>query len=181
MFYDADSGLYLTKYRAYYPAIGRWLSRDLVGEGTNRVGNLYPYVGGNSVVYVDPGGEFFAKTLLVRLADSAGGVSGNLLSRGLTAAITGSSGPIDVSRGIAADIAGAVVGAFNPVSGAAGLETAILNSDSGGILQGLILPALSHAAQGQDSNPETRSEGGPRIVLHRNNASDSAPTAAGPH
>jgi RHS repeat-associated protein len=32
MFYSADSGLYLTLYRAYDPAVGRWLSRDPIGE-----------------------------------------------------------------------------------------------------------------------------------------------------
>ncbi|MET4391013.1 RHS repeat-associated protein [Bradyrhizobium sp. F1.4.3] len=32
MFYDADSGLYLTWYRAYDPIATRWLSRDPLGE-----------------------------------------------------------------------------------------------------------------------------------------------------
>jgi RHS repeat-associated protein len=32
MFYNADSGLYLTQYRAYDPVPGRWLSRDALGE-----------------------------------------------------------------------------------------------------------------------------------------------------
>lgn len=32
MFYVADSGLYLTQYRAYDPVAGRWLSRDPVGD-----------------------------------------------------------------------------------------------------------------------------------------------------
>ena len=32
MFYNADSGLYLTQYRAYDPVAGRWLSRDPIGE-----------------------------------------------------------------------------------------------------------------------------------------------------
>jgi RHS repeat-associated protein len=32
MFYNADSGLYLTLYRAYDPVAGRWLSRDPMGE-----------------------------------------------------------------------------------------------------------------------------------------------------
>jgi len=33
MFANADSGLYLTQYRAYDPASGRWLSRDRTGVG----------------------------------------------------------------------------------------------------------------------------------------------------
>lgn len=32
MFYNEDSGLYLTWYRAYDPIVGRWLSRDPLGE-----------------------------------------------------------------------------------------------------------------------------------------------------
>jgi RHS repeat-associated protein len=46
------SGLYLANYRAYDPASGRWISRDPIGE----VGgiNLYTYVGGNPLSYVDP-------------------------------------------------------------------------------------------------------------------------------
>ncbi|ACA20387.1 YD repeat-containing protein [Methylobacterium sp. 4-46] len=32
MFYHAESGLYLTHFRAYDPAIGRWISRDPIGE-----------------------------------------------------------------------------------------------------------------------------------------------------
>jgi len=35
MFYNADSGLYLTQYRAYDPASGRWSSRDPAGEIRN--------------------------------------------------------------------------------------------------------------------------------------------------
>jgi RHS repeat-associated protein len=57
MFYNADSGLYLTKYRAFDPFGGRWLSRDPLGETTNAVGNLYPYVDGNPVALIDPDGR----------------------------------------------------------------------------------------------------------------------------
>jgi RHS repeat-associated protein len=56
MFYNADSGLYLTQYRGYDPVAGRWLSRDPVGEGTDPAGNLYAYVGGNPIGLVDPFG-----------------------------------------------------------------------------------------------------------------------------
>jgi RHS repeat-associated protein len=57
MFANADSGLYLTKYRAYDPAAGRWLSRDPMGEGSDPIGNLYRYVQGNPLSYVDPQGD----------------------------------------------------------------------------------------------------------------------------
>jgi RHS repeat-associated protein len=54
MFYNTDSGLYLTQFRGYDPVAGRWLSRDPIGEGSDLAGNLYAYVGGNPVSYVDP-------------------------------------------------------------------------------------------------------------------------------
>ncbi|GHU04913.1 hypothetical protein AGMMS49960_21110 [Betaproteobacteria bacterium] len=52
MQYHQPSGLYLTKYRAYDPRTGRWLSRDPIGEAGGL--NLYGYVGGNPVSFVDP-------------------------------------------------------------------------------------------------------------------------------
>jgi len=52
MHYHAQSGLYLTKYRAYDPQSGRWLSRDPIGEAGGI--NLYAYVEGNPVSFIDP-------------------------------------------------------------------------------------------------------------------------------
>jgi RHS repeat-associated protein len=57
MFYNADSGLYLTKYRAFDPGAGRWLSRDPLGEETDTGSNLFAYVGGNPISYTDPDGR----------------------------------------------------------------------------------------------------------------------------
>ena len=54
MFYHARSGLYLTHYRAYDPRLGRWLSRDPIWEAGGI--NLYGYVGGDPVGWVDPWG-----------------------------------------------------------------------------------------------------------------------------
>ena len=56
MFFNADSGLYLTKYRVYDPIAGRWLSRDPLGETTDPVANLFAYVGGNPINLTDPAG-----------------------------------------------------------------------------------------------------------------------------
>ncbi len=58
MFYNADSGLYLTQYRAYDPVAGRWLSRDPISEATDRTANMYVYANGIPTVYVDPDGRF---------------------------------------------------------------------------------------------------------------------------
>jgi RHS repeat-associated protein len=52
MQYHAESGLYLTKYRAYDPQSGRWLSRDPIEEAGGI--NLYAYVEGNPVSFIDP-------------------------------------------------------------------------------------------------------------------------------
>ena len=52
MHYHAPSGLYLTRYRAYDPQSGRWLSRDPIEEGGGI--NLYAYVEGDPVSYTDP-------------------------------------------------------------------------------------------------------------------------------
>ena len=57
MFFNADSGLYLTKYRAFDPLAGRWLSRDPIGELINSYPNLYDYANGNPLKYVDLDGR----------------------------------------------------------------------------------------------------------------------------
>ncbi|WP_284269194.1 RHS repeat-associated core domain-containing protein [Bradyrhizobium iriomotense] len=56
MFYNAESGLYLTQYRAYDPAAGRWLTRDPAGESTDSTANLYGYVEGDPIGHRDPQG-----------------------------------------------------------------------------------------------------------------------------
>jgi RHS repeat-associated protein len=58
MFYNADSGLYLTQYRVYDPVVGRWLSRDPLGEPSSPGANLYVYVNGDTINAVDPMGLF---------------------------------------------------------------------------------------------------------------------------
>jgi RHS repeat-associated protein len=48
----AASNLYVTLYRAYDPALGRWISRDPIGESGGI--NLYGYVLNNSTNWIDP-------------------------------------------------------------------------------------------------------------------------------
>jgi RHS repeat-associated protein len=50
-FIDTDSGLYNYGFRFYHPALGRWLSRDPIGEKGGL--NLYAMVGNNAVNKVD--------------------------------------------------------------------------------------------------------------------------------
>jgi len=52
MFYLPEAELYFTRYRAYDPSTGRWLSRDPIAEAGGI--NLYGYVEGNPVNWVDP-------------------------------------------------------------------------------------------------------------------------------
>jgi RHS repeat-associated protein len=52
MFNLPETGLYLTHYRLYDPSSKRWLNRDPIGETGGF--NLYGYVGGNPVSWVDP-------------------------------------------------------------------------------------------------------------------------------
>jgi RHS repeat-associated protein len=51
MLYHADSGLYLTQYRAYDPRTAKWLSRDPIGLAGGL--NGYSYVGSNPISYFD--------------------------------------------------------------------------------------------------------------------------------
>lgn len=52
MYVHAPTGLNLTPYRAYDSNIGRWLSRDPIGESAGI--NLYTYVGNNPYLFADP-------------------------------------------------------------------------------------------------------------------------------
>lgn len=60
MFYEQNTGLYLTRYRAYDPRIGRWISRDpvygTIGTDFKGSGDLYTYVSDDPVNFVDPSG-----------------------------------------------------------------------------------------------------------------------------
>jgi RHS repeat-associated protein len=53
---NPDSGLLLAVNRVYNPAIGRWLSRDVMGEGGDPSGNIYTYVDGDPLNLIDPQG-----------------------------------------------------------------------------------------------------------------------------
>lgn len=55
MFWCSEAGLSLTRFRAYDPALGRWLSRDPLEDAeAEEDPNLYSYVGGNPINLTDP-------------------------------------------------------------------------------------------------------------------------------
>jgi RHS repeat-associated protein len=58
-YFHAPSGLNLTLYRAYNPALGRWLSRDPLQDAELLQGpNLYAYVSNAPITTIDPFGLF---------------------------------------------------------------------------------------------------------------------------
>ena len=60
MFYNSDSGLYLTTYRAYDPVAGRWLSRDPIGEHAMQIG------GNRDVLSGPPSGVLDSETNVLK-------------------------------------------------------------------------------------------------------------------
>ncbi len=60
-YYDWETGLYYYGYRYYSPIIGRWLSRDPIGE--NRGMNLYGFTQNGPISRFDPFGQTWAEAI----------------------------------------------------------------------------------------------------------------------
>jgi RHS repeat-associated protein len=57
MFWAAEANLSITRYRAYDPELGRWLSRDPLKDAEAKEGpNLYAYAGNEPINNIDPEG-----------------------------------------------------------------------------------------------------------------------------
>jgi RHS repeat-associated protein len=169
--YDTETGLQYFGYRFYNPSVGRWLTRDPLGEfvGLNRysfvdsvrkplgVMNLYQYAQNNPINFVDPNGHFFLPGAVV--GGIVGGVAG-----GFGAYIGGDTSVSGISAGAAVGVVGgfvgggigifpgvgAAVGALAGASGAAALggnPGAIAGATIGGAAGGAIggLPGLGLA------------------------------------
>jgi RHS repeat-associated protein len=55
---DEETGFYQVRYRYLHPALGRWLSRDPMGEAEKKLGsNLYAYCNNNPNNLTDPDGR----------------------------------------------------------------------------------------------------------------------------
>jgi len=66
--YDEVTGLSYYGYRFYNPALGRWMTRDPIGEKGGL--NLYGFVGNNPVNRIDPFGLKFNYNRCVEQANS---------------------------------------------------------------------------------------------------------------
>jgi RHS repeat-associated protein len=82
--FQAELGLYLTHYRAYEPVLGRWLSRDPIGELGPDGPNLYGYVRNDPLNRFDPFGDTskthgtFNGVMVHSEVPTAGGGTGNV-------------------------------------------------------------------------------------------------------
>lgn len=109
-FQHSPSGLALSTYRAYDPTIGRWISRDPIGELGPDGANLYAYVRNNPTSYVDPNGEF--------AWIAAGAVIGAVVNVGITYIANG--GNVTGRQLAAAAASGAIAGALGAAAGPLG-------------------------------------------------------------
>ena len=74
--YHRPSGLWLAPFRAYSPALGRWLSRDPIGEAGGI--NLYAYVSNTPDVMMDPLGLWGLSDFGQGAIDFTRGAAGSL-------------------------------------------------------------------------------------------------------
>ena len=145
----AVSGLTLTHYRAYNSALGRWLSRDPIGELGPDGPNTYAYVRNAPTMYVDPDGRWAHIAIGAGVGFVGGGVgswaSGNGFWKGA----------------VAGTVAGAVTAAtFNPALGAAsaaglsgigaGVAAGALAGGAGGLASGLVAEGFDAADPCED-------------------------------
>lgn len=87
MYAHSRSGLNLTRTRAYSAGLGRFISRDPIGE--NGDVNLYAYVENNSVSYRDPSGRVGVGVLALPFVANPLALAGIITVTGLVAGVGG--------------------------------------------------------------------------------------------
>jgi RHS repeat-associated protein len=100
-FYHAASGLEFAGHRAYDPSHARWLNRDPVAEQGGI--NLYTYVQGNPLSYVDPQGTWASAAI-----GFGAGFFGSAIGQYLT------KGCINLGDALIAGLFGALAGLIGP-------------------------------------------------------------------
>ncbi|GAK58232.1 YD repeat protein [Candidatus Vecturithrix granuli] len=124
---DAATGLVYYGRRFYSPAMGRWTTRDPLGEHGGL--NLYAFVGNNPVNWVDPYGQ-----------ELAGAGLGALIG-GLGGGIIGAANGTGFWKGaVSGAVGGFITGlTFNPVWGASGsaIMAGAVSGAAGGVTSGI--------------------------------------------
>lgn len=139
-----QTGLYYYRARYYHPGMGRFISEDPLGFGGGDW-NIYAYVGGNPIVFIDPDGRFLVNVVTAGIGAIVGGGSNlamQLLQNG------GNLGCVDWGDvGIATGV-GAVAGALAPFA-ATGVMAAGLGGASNVVQYGLTQWSNGNAITGQ--------------------------------
>ncbi|BFI96583.1 MAG: hypothetical protein RSP_20930 [Rhodanobacter sp.] len=121
MLHDPGSSLFLTQYRAYDPAVGRWLSRDPIGEDGGE--NIYAYVDGDPLGSIDPLGLASSgqtcQAAWAAAGATCGGVLGGVLG-GAGGAVGGGAACTLVAPGVGTVGCGVAGGESGGAAGAAG-------------------------------------------------------------
>ncbi|MFS1902020.1 RHS repeat-associated core domain-containing protein [Vibrio lentus] len=121
---DFESGLVYFGYRFYSPYQRRWLNRDPLQEQGGI--NLYAYVNGDPLGYVDPDGRY---GIVGAVTGAISGGIGGAISGGASGAVVGAiaGGAIGVANPAASGAVGAALGS----AAASGLGQALGNALSG--------------------------------------------------
>jgi len=104
-YFHAPSGLHLAMYRAYDSETGRWLNRDLIGEGGGL--NLYGYAKNSPINYRDALGLLAGGPLVAGLLETTSAQSGGGILATVGEALLESGGP--AAAALEANPLGAVV------------------------------------------------------------------------
>ncbi len=134
-YYHGSSGLNITLNRAYSSFLGRWLTRDPIGEAGGI--NLYGYVGGDPVRWTDPSG-----------LDALGAIIYGGIGAGLGGIIFGGGGSI-VGTFIEPG-GGTLAGGFGGATGGAAIGGLVGSLIGSGVPVGQILERGVYKATGND-------------------------------
>ncbi len=138
---DLESNFYHVRFRYLHPMLGRWLSRDPIGESGGI--NLYAYVGNNPVQYLDPlgtsfwssFGSGFAGGLATGMVVAATALVAAAIAPGAAAVLTG-----------ALAVAGAVGGAYALYSVLSNPSADNIGYNAGALLGGSLVGGMSGRA-----------------------------------